>query len=244
MNNKITRILGIHNGIQLIVNTDGHELYYSTKTGKTAIGVKGLARILNINSQIVSNAMVKLNVGKELEMYTQQGLRMVKLAMEDEVPKILTHLSGGRHGKKTKRSAVLLQEKLAQAGFRLAVLLEVAPELVAKEAIGRITNIEKAQEVANDAATQVEYLESFHSLGAQIKRNNAYYGVINGHNNNLTNIPNGGRSKASREQKQNLTILQIMEERCLAKGNFKDGWHATTAAKGAGTKTMRFIEGT
>jgi hypothetical protein len=47
---SVVKILGTHNGIQLIQKADKTEWCQSTKTNKCAMGIKGIARILECDS--------------------------------------------------------------------------------------------------------------------------------------------------------------------------------------------------
>ncbi|MGV2830589.1 hypothetical protein [Myxosarcina sp. GI1(2024)] len=185
MNNKSV-ILGSHNGIHLIRKEDGAEFYYSTHTDKTALTYNSLSRFLGCSASTVSRLCNKLSSSgaisiKKAEMYTEYGLKTVALIVEDDLPKILSSLATGRANKKTKQTAIALQEKLAQAGFRLMVLMEVAPELVAKEAISNIESPETAESVTDHAIQHEKYLKRFWGLQKWIQETGASHGAINGH---------------------------------------------------------------
>lgn len=245
-NSKLAvKVLGIHNGIQLIQKVDKTEWYYSTKTGKCAMGIKGIARMIGCHPQTVENQGVKLGLGKDLEMYTVSGLQGVKLIMEDELNDLFEGIKNSKCKQTTKDSVTKIQGKYVQAGFRLQVLLEVAPHLVAKEAISRISDPTKAKEVAVAASTQVEYLESFHRLGDAIKSTGASYGAIHGHNNKLVKIPNGKRPLATDNQKVLLSMVQSIEKLKLEanQNKYRSGSEATNSAKKAGSELVSAIVG-
>lgn len=236
-------ILGTHNGINLIRKEDGSEFYYSTKTKKTAISLSGFARLVGCNQMSISNLASKLELGKEHQMYTPKGIQAVKLLMEDDLPKIFEAIASSKMKKETKQNAASVSAKFIQAGFRLMVMLEVAPEEVAKEAINHITDTSKAREVKIHAEVQEKYLESFHGLQDAIQKTGAHHGVINGHNNKLVGIENGARVKADSIQKRALQMIQTAEELKLEanRESYANGWHATNSAKKAGTKTAELI---
>ena len=238
-------VLGVHNGIQLIQRSDNTEWYHSTKTNKCAIGIKGIARMIGCDPKTVSNQVMKLGLGKDLEMYTVSGLQGVKLIFEDELNDLLEGIKKSKCKQATKDSVTKIQGKYVQAGFRLQVLLEVAPEVIAKEAIARITDPTKAKEVLATASTQVEYLESFYSLGDAIKATGASYGAIHGHNNKLVEIENGSRGQASNYQKVLLSMVQAIETKKLETNqvNYRNGFEATNSAKKAGTELVSAIAG-
>jgi hypothetical protein len=251
MDNNI-QILGSHKGINLIAKEDGSEFYYSTKTGKCAIGIRGIARLLGCSPRLIHNVVNRLTSGAVVdelmaEVYTQSGIQGVRLILETDLPKILTELSTGKAKKETREAAIKLQETFAHAGFRLMVLLEVAPELVAKEAINLIKSPEKAREVAACAEIQAEYLESYRSLGEAGKAcgfEGQHYAQVNGHNNKLVGIPNGDRPKAPNEDKVILKMLQDVEKLKLIKKRkeYKNAYHAANSACKAGTELAKSIQ--
>lgn len=236
-------ILGTHNGINLVRKEDGSEFYYSSKTGKTAMSISGFARLVRCSPATISTLIVRLELGKEHQMYTQQGVRSVRLLMEDDLPKVFEAIASSKMKKETKANAAKVSARFIQAGFRLMVMLEVAPEEVAKEAINHITDTVKAREVKIHAEVQEKYLESFHGLQDAIQKTGAHYSVINGHNNKLVGIENGTRAKADAIQKRALQMIQTAEELKLEANReaYKNGWHATNSAKKAGTKTAELI---
>jgi len=230
------KILGSNNGINLVQKEDGKQFYYSTKTGKCAIGFKGLAKILGCDTKTVSRKGVALGIGRELQMYTTSGIQGVTLVMEDELPKLLSAIIKSRLKKQTRDNATTLQETFAQAGFRLMVLLEVAPEVVAKEAINNIESVEKAREVKVSAEQQEKYLESFWGLQDAIQKTEASHVIINGFNNRLVGIEKGKRKQCDAIQKRMLQVIQTTEELKLElnQDSFKSGHQATCVAKRAG----------
>lgn len=243
------KILGTHKGISLVRKEDGSEFYYSTKSCKTAISIRGLARLVGCDAKTVHNAIKSLetrcevNWLKTAEMYTPQGVQGVKLILEEGLPEVLEELTQGRKTAKTKEAAANILKKLAHAGFRLMVLMEVAPEVVAKEAIANIDDPIKARDVAVSAAQQTKYLESFWGLQDAIQKTGASHPIVNGHNNKLTGVEKGKRNQADSIQKRMLTILQTAEELMLEQNQatFETGDRATEAAVTAGTKTAHFI---
>ena len=87
---------------------------------------------------------------------------------------------------------------LAQAGFRLMVLLEVAPELIAKEAINRIESPEQAEAIASDAVIQAQLLRSHIAVNYEANKNSLSAGKIVGENNEAVGLAfSGERHKAS-----------------------------------------------
>jgi hypothetical protein len=201
--------------------------------------------MIGCDSKTVSSQAVKLGLGKDLLMYTVNGVQPAKLIMEDELNDLFEGIKNSKCKQATKDSVTKIQGKYVQAGFRLQVLLEVAPEVVAKEAIGRISDPIKAKEVAATASIQVEYLQSFYTLGDAIKATGASYGAIHGHNNKLAEIEDGARPNASNYQKVLLSMVQAIEAKKLESNQdkYRNGFEATNSAKKAGTELVSAIAG-
>ena len=223
MLNQNTTIKGIHNGVQLVAKEDGTEMYHSTKTGKCAMNFRGVARMLDCDPKTISNQAVKLGLGKELEMYTTNGIQPVKLIMEDELNDLLEAIRDSKCKKETKQRAKEVQGKCVQAGFRLQVLLEVAPEVVAKEAIDNIKDPDKALKIAEDAYNHGKYLQSHIAINHTTKRNGLKPGKVVGENNLAVNLPyKGGRNKADTRTKITLTGMQLDQAGILDKIHHAD----------------------
>jgi len=243
MKTKNNLVLGSHKGIELIQNERGEQFYYSTHTKKTAIGVKGFARLVGCDPKSIQNLMVKLGVVKSFEMYTTQGLRMVNLLIEDDIAKVFEAIAKSRMKKTTKQRASEVSSRFIQAGFRLMALMEVAPEVVAIEAINKTTTTLQTDKIDKATQTQSNYLKSFHSLGDALKEHNCRYGVIHGFNNQLVGVENGKRPQMSEEQRQEMTVAQIFEQRALSRQKFSNRYEAENQAKEAGTQSYKLLKG-
>ncbi len=214
MKNAIVK--GTHRGINLMVKEDGTEMYYSTKTGKCAMGIKGIARYLGCDVKTISNQAVKFGLGKGHEMYTEQGLRMVNLIMENELNELFTAILKSRCKQSTKDRVLEIQGKYVQAGFRLQVLLEVAPEQVAKEAINHIKDESKLEEVRDHAELHGQYLRSEYALNYEGEKNELKTGLIKGRNNKACDLPwKGGRSQMNSYTKSKMATMQLMQAKGL-----------------------------
>jgi hypothetical protein len=233
---KSITILGSHNGFDLIRKDTGEEIYWNKETGKTAIGIRGLARLLDCDPKTIARKVVTQNLGLELEMYTTSGLKVVTLVEENDLNKLFSAILDSKVKQETKENVKVVQDKLVQAGFRLGALLQIAPEAVAKEAISRIESSEAAADVADYAVKHKNYLDSFHGLNAAGKACNfksCHYGQVHGFNNQITGVKNGARDKATRYQKAQLTVIQTMQALKLEenKDNYKNAYHAVNSAR-------------
>ena len=132
MENSIA-ILGSHNGFDLIRKDTGEEIYWNKETGKTAIGIRGLARLLNCAPETIARKVVTLNLGLELEMYTRSGLKVVTLVEENDLNKLFSALLDSKVKQETKENVKVVQDKLVQAGFRLGALLQIAQRRLPKK---------------------------------------------------------------------------------------------------------------
>ena len=146
MNNSNNEI-GVYKGVKYLVgkwNGQDADFYLSTKTQKTAMSLRGIARMLDCDPKTVQNAGVKLNIVKEAELLTGQGIQGVNFITEDDIIVLLKSIRDSKRIKKeTRDNADRIYDTFAQAGFRLMVMLEVAPEQVASEAIDRVTDDQK-----------------------------------------------------------------------------------------------------
>lgn len=146
------KLVGIHNGIQyLIRESDGVDFYYSTKTGKTAMSMKGIARMLECDYTGIRKQSKYLGIEKQAELLTSRGIRKVYFVVEDDIAELLEAVVNSRMKKETKKKAAEVSKKYIQAGFRLQVLLNVAPQQIAKEAIDRVDNEQELRHIKERA---------------------------------------------------------------------------------------------
>lgn len=241
INGQKARVLGKHNGIQLVERlSDKTQFYYSTGSKKAAISIRGLARLLGCNAMTVQNAGVKLNVFKEHQMYTEQGIQGVKLIIQEDLPKVLTELSTGKKKAATKKAATKLQESLAEAGFRLMVMLEVAPEEVAMEAISRIDDPNVAEKVAEDASIHAQLMRSHIAINYEADKNKLKAGKIVGENNVAFGLAyKGGRHQADTVQKVSITSTQLHQSKALNKMRTSEDNEYSDDAKYAACESIR-----
>lgn len=131
------------NGIKYCVNGEGWEFYYSTHTQIAAMNIRGVARMLKCNAKTIYSILrsVTFSNVKVVQVPTMKGIRTVTLILEQDLPKLLNHIIDSTRIKNTTRvNAKLVRDSFTEAGFKLMVMLNVAPEVVA------ITAIEKVEE--------------------------------------------------------------------------------------------------
>ena len=252
MNFNIThdfQVKGIHRGIKYCINSDGWDFYYSTKSGLTGMSIRGVTRMLDCKFQTISNvvqnlekASVKFRFSEGIEMYTEPGLRSVKLIMEDELPAILEYICTSKRIKKqTRDNALKVQSKFVRAGFRLLALLEVAPEVVAKEAIAKIDDPEAAKEVAEHAVRHHKYIETYHGVHDELKAHGCegiHHATYNKQVNELIGVPMGKRPKMTQRQKDEMLLVQVHGKLTLQDNADVKEWDAVNLAVDAGDKAL------
>lgn len=225
---------------------DGLDLYFDSKSGLTGTSINGLARLLKCHPQTVSDQAIKSGVIMEAEAYTQGGLQGIKIIPESEINQILMAiLSAKKSSAKNKKSASELLAKFTQAGFRLMVLLEVAPEQLAASAIDKITDPVKAQELAEYAEQHAKYLDTYFGLTNQLKAHGAvaiHYATVNKFNNDLIGIEKEQRKSMTRGQKQRLTLVQLAEEMKLERTEKTTAWNAVNTCRNIGKLALEAIE--
>jgi hypothetical protein len=236
-------LIGVHNGIKYFVRqNDGVDFYYSSKTKLTAMSLRGIARMLGCDVRTVINAGEKLQLGKEAELLTKQGIQSVKFILETEIPQLLKGIIESRAKKETKNRAEEIRDKYVQAGFRLQVLLEVAPEVVAQEAIAKIEDVEILNTLKKQVKIQTEYAKSYHGVLNQLKEhkcNGIHYATYNKKVNEEVNVPTGNRQKMTDKQRLEMILMQTGGELSLMNNPEPKEWGAVNLALNAGKQAIK-----
>lgn len=92
--------------------------------------VRGIAKLLECEARTVSNQIegcVEISV-LEAETVTEGGLQGVYLVLGEDLATLLEQIIFSSVAEPTRRMASALLKKLAAAGFKLAVMLELAPQ--------------------------------------------------------------------------------------------------------------------
>ena len=218
LNSELT-VHGEHNGIQLVSNEDAINFYYSVEHKRAAMNSNGLSKVLDCDVKTVNrvvNRLIKAGDSKyfiKREVYTPYGIKLVTLIVDKGLALVLDDIRDNKRIKQSTRdNAAELNRQLVEAGFRLAVMLRVAPEQVAREAMHRIENPEVAEKLADDAAIYAQLKRSDFAINYECKHpdNDIPAGVVVGKNNLATGLPYaGGRSKANVRQQNWLAGTQL-----------------------------------
>jgi hypothetical protein len=106
-------------------------LVYIPEIDKSGVHIQGLARLLDCDPRLVQRAKQNCGVGDVLEarIETTTGLKTVAFILENGVIEILEQIiDSPRIKKETRQRAREIFKRFAKAGFRLYVMMQVAPE--------------------------------------------------------------------------------------------------------------------
>ncbi len=226
---------------------DGFELYYDKQKSLLYSSPKGLARWVDCHPETIKRIMVTLKVGKNAEIPTGKGLRKGTLVTSEEVVQILSEIAkSSRIKKDTRDKAQTRLTLLATLGYELSGMLIVAPEVLAKHAINRVTTVEQLAAVQECTETHAAYLRELFGLYDELKSRGAkgiHLATVNKHNNQLVGIPNGCRPNMSDDEKDKMTLLQLSEKMVLKKTSTANPWQAVNKCKQVGNDFIAFIKG-
>lgn len=109
-------------------------LIYLKEERVAGIHMRGLARLLGCDVSAIKYASVAVSECDILkrEMPTAGGVQGVLFVLEPGVRSILKHIRRGNFAQETKDAAEDLYDRFAEAGFKLYVMLKVAPESIAE----------------------------------------------------------------------------------------------------------------
>jgi uncharacterized protein (DUF952 family) len=116
--------------IAIAKEKDGITLYWVDELNLSGLHMQGLAQLLECN---VGSIQYPLRAVKEIslldaEIVTEGGAQGVSIITENDLPKLLRHISRSKAKIETRDRADDIRDRLAAAGFKLAVMLELAPE--------------------------------------------------------------------------------------------------------------------
>ncbi len=114
---------------------NGIVLYWIEELGIAGIHIRGIARILECDPKTISKQIDGVNFLQHLEaeIVTPGGVQGVNLISETDLAKLLRHITRSKAKPETRDRALDSLEKLAAAGFKLLVMLELAPQKLAEE---------------------------------------------------------------------------------------------------------------
>jgi hypothetical protein len=116
---------------------DGIILYWIEELGIAGIHLRGLASLLGCQLGTIQSILKgdKGIVLLEAEIITQGGLQGVRLVSEIDLAKVLRHIARSKCKEETRDRADDIRDRLAAAGFKLMVMLELAPAELAARAV-------------------------------------------------------------------------------------------------------------
>lgn len=246
----MAKLIRTHNSIDFIKTDDKLELYYFRDEDVTGTTIKGLARLGNLPISTLRDLVERLERGavislKTLEIPTAGGTQGGRLILENDIPKVLTELQKGRASKKTKAAAANLMKKLAQAGFRLGVLLEVDIVSLAKEVVSHTMDPQEIKGVTNVVADRAKYIDSYWGSQGALKAHGAegwHHARYNKTINKYAGVKDGERGKMTRLQQAKMTMMQSATEIRLMEGGPTNGPdHATNRGLKASRSSLESI---
>lgn len=143
---------------------DGIVMYWLDELQEGGLHINGIARLLGCDSKSVSQYMSAV-VGLttiEAEIVTEKGLRAVVLILGEEFQKLLRHIARSRANASLRDRADDIRDKLAASGFKLAVMLELAPQRLATQLQQHIDKEIRLQELKLETAKVVGDLTTLH----------------------------------------------------------------------------------
>lgn len=135
------------------------ELYFDRTSGRAGIHVSGIARLSGISRATVTEQGCRLNLGEIVSIPTAGGVQPCRILWENEVVALLTAMAFNDRGtNENKIKAKDLLVKFAEAGCKLMIMLQVAPEVVAAAAIHRTEIPEQLAQIMVAMQRQEELL--------------------------------------------------------------------------------------
>jgi hypothetical protein len=114
---------------------DGLVLYWVEELQVAGLSFKGLGRLLDCGDQTIANLLegAQVDYGFEAETVTEAGLRPLKLISEIDLSSVLLFTIQSKCKSETRKRAGEALGQLAAAGFKLLVMLELAPKQLAAQ---------------------------------------------------------------------------------------------------------------
>lgn len=128
---------------------DGIVLYWVEELNEGGLHLKGLARLLDYDENNLRKFVkggVDISI-LEAEILTPGGVRGVHLYLGSDVAKILRAISRSRISQAVRDRADDIRDNLVSAGFKLAVMLELAPQKLKEQVDAHVSDLNKALEI-------------------------------------------------------------------------------------------------
>jgi uncharacterized protein (UPF0335 family) len=131
MTENIVQRTSLHRAIAK--EKDGIVFYWVEALQVAGIHQRGIMQLLGTESDTVRNTISGLEAGRqitplEVEILTEQGPKTGRLITESDLPKLLRKVERSKAKEEVKDRAGDLRDRLAAAGFKLMVMLEIAPQ--------------------------------------------------------------------------------------------------------------------
>lgn len=169
---------------------DGITLYWVDELNLSGLHMQGMAALLECNVGTIQNALkgCKQITLLEAEILTEGGFQGVSILKESDIAVILRYITRSKAKIETRDRADDIRDRLVVAGFKLAVMLELAPEkLVPKIA---------AKSIPNYLPARTKCMDLLKEHGAK----SYAYGMVEKYNNELNGIGKGSRHSVTQEE--------------------------------------------
>lgn len=131
---------------------NGIVLYWVEELGLAGVHINGLALLLQCNPKTAKSAIEAVTQITlfEAEIVTEQGLRTVTLLSETDLATVLRYISRSKCKEETRDRADDVRDKLASAGFKLMVMMELAPSELAARAVSHLDKEIELEKTRNE----------------------------------------------------------------------------------------------
>lgn len=128
---------------------DGIVLYWVEELQVAGLSFKGLGRLLQCDDRTVANLLQGTEdvVRFEAETVTDGGIQVLNLISESDLTAVLTTAIASKCKAETRKNAAKALSKLAAAGFKLMVMLELAPHQLKAQVDAHVTEVDKLLEI-------------------------------------------------------------------------------------------------
>ncbi|HEY9825219.1 MAG TPA: hypothetical protein V6D19_07210 [Stenomitos sp.] len=146
---------------------DGVVLYWVEELQVAGIHGRGLANLLGCNNDLIVDTTTRLK-GEglisilEAETLTPGGIQGVGLITEADLPKVLRRIERGKAKAETRDRAGDIRDRLAAAGFKLMVMLELAPQQLKAQVDDHVDKMIRLQELKNEGMAIASSVMSMH----------------------------------------------------------------------------------
>ncbi len=143
---------------------DGIVMFWVDELDEGGLHLKALAKLLDCDAGNLGKFIktVYLVEGLEAELLTVSGFKTVYLYKGTDLAKILRAIERSKMAQVVKDRAGDLRDQLAASGFKLAVMLQLAPEKLAAQAQAHVDKEIRLQELKLQTAKLVGDLSTMH----------------------------------------------------------------------------------